>query len=70
MKRSLAGMLMLCLAASTGCAQRNVYVKGDSQPVPLKTGQVAPAAGWLLSDAALADLLECCEARQAALATK
>lgn len=56
-------MLTLCLLASTSCAKNTAYLQGGSQAVPVSAGQVAPHDGWLLSDAALADLLECCAAR-------
>lgn len=69
-QRLQAATLGLCLAGLIGCAPRNVYVRGDSQAVPLAAGQPAPHAGWLLSDAAVADLVECCEARQSAPAAK
>lgn len=58
----LAAMLMLFLAASSGCAPRVAYVRGTSEAVPLHDGQTVtiPAGwtgAWMLSDEALADLL-------------
>ena len=55
-------MLGLFLGLSTGCAARVEYVRGTSETVRLRAGEPAPRDGWLVSDAALVDLLECCEA--------
>lgn len=52
---------MLCLSGLISCGPDVVYVRGDSQTVKLKQGEPAPRTGWLLSDAAMVDLLECCE---------
>lgn len=60
-KRLIAVTWIAWLLVLTACAPRTVYVRGESQPLPIRQGQSAPADGWLLSDAALADLLACCE---------
>jgi len=56
----LPAMLMLCLAGLTSCAPKTVYVRGDSETVQIKAGEPAPHDGWLLTNPAMIDLLECC----------
>ena len=62
----LAGIGLWCLLLSTGCghAARPVYLRGDSEMVKLRAGEPAPRPGWLISDQALVDLIECCAACQ------
>lgn len=62
-KRLRIATRALCLAALTACAPNTVYVAGDSQTVRITAGQPAPRDGWLLSDSALEDLLQCCEGK-------
>ena len=60
-QKSKAIIPIVLLLVSTACAQKTVYVMGDSRPIPLNKGQSVPADGWWLSDAAMADLLIRCE---------
>lgn len=54
--------LTLCLLLLTACAaHRAVYLRGDSQAHPVRAGQASPIDGWVVSAAALADLIECCQ---------
>lgn len=57
---SLLAILTLFLLTSIGCVKRPVIVLNESKTVKIETGQPAPWTGWLLSDGALAELLECC----------
>ncbi len=63
-KRLSLAMLMLSLLALTSCATSTVYLRGTSEAVKLEAGAAAPHSGWLIQDEALADLLECCSAKQ------
>lgn len=51
-RRLRRGMLILFLAALTGCG--TVYVGAGSEIRKVE-------GGWLLSDAALVELMECCQ---------
>ncbi|WP_429885363.1 hypothetical protein [Geoalkalibacter halelectricus] len=56
-------MCLLLLLALTSCVAKppeRVYLRGSSETVTLQAGECAPFAGWLLSDEALIELLECC----------
>jgi hypothetical protein len=47
----------------TSCAAKppeNIYLRGSSETIALEATEPAPFTGWLLSDEALVDLLECC----------
>ncbi len=59
----LSATLMLSAPALTSCAARPpeiTYLRGTSETIPLRANECAPFDGWLLSDEALIDLLECC----------
>jgi len=53
-------ILLLSAAVLTSCVKKPVVVLGDSRTVKLQAGQPAPVDGWLLTDSAMAELLECC----------
>jgi hypothetical protein len=53
-------MLTLLLLALTSCAKPSPVVMAESQTVQIKTGQQSPVDGWLLTDQALIELIECC----------
>lgn len=52
--------LALSLLALTGCLHRTV-VMPEARAVRLYQGQQAPMSGWLLSESALAKILEAAE---------
>lgn len=54
-------MLPLSAISLTACGKKNVYIQGDNRVIELKQGQIAPVDGFLLSPAALVDLMECCD---------
>lgn len=60
--RLIAGTLILLALSLTGCAKNPpaVVLQGGSVIVELKAGQPSPEDGFLLSPAALVDLMECC----------
>lgn len=60
--RLIAGTLIFLALSLTGCAKSPpaVVLQGGSEIVELKAGQTATAGGYLLSPAALVDLMECC----------
>ena len=51
-------MLMLSLLALTACSLYKTTVMPEARTIKLKTGEVAPYDGWLLTDGATAKLLE------------
>jgi len=59
-------MLMLLLLASIGCSSQSkaVIVMPEARTVKLKLGEPAPYPGWLLTDSAMAQLLEAAESCQ------
>lgn len=60
-RRLIAGTLLLSALSLTACAKSPpVVLQGGSAIVELKAGQTATADGFLLSPAALVDLMECC----------
>lgn len=60
-RRWPAAMLMLSALSLTACAKPSpVVVLSESRTIQLEPGQAAPFGGWLLSDGALVDLMECC----------
>jgi len=59
-RQLLLVMLALLLLALTSCAQPSVVVMSESQTVQIEAGQQAPIDGWLLTDQALIELVECC----------
>jgi hypothetical protein len=63
----LSAMLLLSAPVLTSCAAKPPeikYLRGSSETIPLIAGECAPFDGWLLSDEALIDLLECCGDKQ------
>ncbi len=59
----LKGTLIASALALTSCAAKppeTIYLRGSSETIALEAEAPAPFAGWLLSDEALVDLLECC----------
>ena len=60
-------MLILLAGGLIGCAAKKpVYLKGTSEVIFVGPGECVEYSGdwsgaWLISDAALADLMECCE---------
>lgn len=56
----LMALLTLLMLALTSCAKPTVVVMAESQTVQIEAGQVAPVDGWLLTDQALIELIECC----------
>lgn len=62
-RRLLAVTLILLLLTLTGCAfgSKVVYVKDGSRPAPIKAGEPSPIDGYVLSPAAMVDLMDCCE---------
>jgi hypothetical protein len=59
----LKGTLIASVFALTSCAAKppeTVYLRGSSETIALEAEEPAPFTGWLLSDEALVDLLECC----------
>ena len=57
--------LTLCLLLWTGCAgQKAVYLQGDSRAYPVTAGAPCPIDGWVVSNAALADLIACCQEKK------
>ena len=64
--RLIAGTLILLALSLTGCVKKPaVVLQGDSQIIQIQAGQSAPVDGFLLSPAALSDLMECCNDRLA-----
>lgn len=64
--RLIAGTLILLALSLTGCVKKPaVVLQGDSQIREVRAGQPAPVDGFLLSPAALDDLMECCNDRLA-----
>ena len=59
-KLLLMAMLMLSIHGLTGCVKQPVVVMAESQTVQIKAGEVSPIDGWLLTDQALIELVECC----------
>jgi len=62
----LTAILMLLLLALTSCSWRSkeTIVMPESRTVKLKQGEPAPYPGWLLTDSAMAQLLEAAESCQ------
>jgi hypothetical protein len=59
--RLIAVTLILSALSLTGCVKKPaVVLQGDSQILEVRAGQPAPVDGFLLSPAALVDLMECC----------
>ena len=58
---SLPMMLMLLVLSLIACVQKPVIIQESSLVVRILKGEPAPADGYLLSERALADLMECCE---------
>jgi len=63
--KSLGSMLstalgLLLLLALTSCAKPTTVVMAESQTVQINAGEVSPIDGWLLTDQALIELVECC----------
>jgi len=56
-------MLMLCLSVSQGCVGSTTYISEDNRTVPIEKGEQAPYSGWILTDKAVIDLLDCCEGK-------
>jgi hypothetical protein len=59
----LKGTLIASALILTSCVAKppeNIYLRGSSETIALEATEPAPFAGWLLSDEALVDLLECC----------
>lgn len=54
-------MLMLLLSGLTGCSRKPVIVLDEAKTIHLNQGQPAPWDGWLLTDSAMATLLETVE---------
>lgn len=61
----LMAMLMLWSSALIGCAAPKTIVMPESKAVTIKAGEAAPYSGWLLTDSAVAKLLEAAERCQA-----
>lgn len=62
-RRFTAAMLPLWLLAWTLCASGcggTIYLRGNSEVHAVRAGDPSPIDGWVISDAALADLMECC----------
>lgn len=57
----LTAMLMLSSGALIGCAAQKTIVMPESKTVKIKQGDPAPFNGWLLTDSALAKVLEAAE---------
>ena len=53
-------MLVLLMHGLTGCAKPTVVVMAESQTVQINAGEVSPIDGWLLTNQALIELVECC----------
>lgn len=59
--RLLLVTLILSALSLTGCGSLSpVVLQGNSLVLELKAGQPAPSDGYLLSPAALVELMECC----------
>lgn len=54
-------LTVLCLLVLTACGQNTIYVRGTSEAITLKKGDIVPYDGWLLQNEAMLDLIECCE---------
>lgn len=60
-QKLMTAMLMLSLLALTACSQKSVIVLDKAKTVKIEQGEAAPWAGWLLTDGAVVELLECCD---------
>lgn len=56
--------LMLSAPLLTGCASKPLVIQESSLVVRIHKGEPAPTDGYLLSERALSDLMECCELRK------
>lgn len=54
-------ILFISVAWLTGCG-KTLVIMGESKVVKMNQGQAVPFEGYLLTPAAMSDLLECCEA--------
>lgn len=61
---SLLVMLTLSASASTGCSHAPTVILDESKVVKLTQNESAPFSGWLLSESAMARLLEVAEGCQ------
>ena len=57
----LMAMLMLWSSALIGCAGQKTTVMPESKTAKINQGEAAPYTGWLLTDSAVAKLLEAAE---------
>lgn len=62
-KKCMVVMLTLSLLALTACSQSPVIVMNEAKTMKINEGEAAPWSGWLLTDGAMVELLECCEGR-------
>ena len=60
----LLTILILSVLSLTGCASKPLVIQESSLVVKILKGDAAPHDGYLLSERALADLLECCEIKK------
>ena len=56
--------LTLSVLSLTGCASKPLVIQESSLVVKIQKGDAAPHDGYLLSERALSDLLECCELKK------
>ena len=57
----LKGMLMLLLLVSTACSGPKTTVLPEAKTAKIKQGEAAPFEGWILTDGAMAKILEAAE---------
>lgn len=50
-------MLLLSITGLIGCSRNQIVLQGN-QAVPLRQGELAPFAGWIIGNEALARILE------------
>lgn len=60
-QRLIMVMLMLSLLALTACSPKPVIVLDKAKTVKIEQGEAAPWDGWLLTNGAMVELLECCD---------
>ena len=59
-KKCTMAILTLLLLALTACSLNRVIVLDEARTIKIEQGEVAPWSGWLLTDEAVVELLECC----------